>query len=167
MSEASITGVLIPMKIDTPIRRVQIDVRGADPIAELVGGEPKAHLWEGVSNVVAYTRNGAEHDQSINRLATALLEGTGRLREDEYIAGPYLILGQDDEGLCSLSPELLTELAPVELVIRIPIGVGETMNFYAAADLARQTAAKIMDTGPFSGAGKHPSGELAVEWTFR
>lgn len=169
MSDTStVTAVLIPTKLQSPIRRVQIEKYAmADPIAGLIGGAPARRLWNGVDNVVTYTRVGAENDESINRLATALLEGTGRLAEGEFIAGPYLICGKDEAGLADLSPELLTELCPIELTITVPIGHGDTMNFYVAADLARQTAARIMDSGPFSGSGKHPDGELAVEWTFR
>ncbi len=166
------TGVLIPQHISAPVHRVHIPLANAmDAIAGHVGSSPWYMPWGDEPEVAAYVGERSRFDSSINKRATALLTGTGRLEEGEWIAGNYLVVGwgttsENGHAIKSLSPDLLAQLAPVRLSVEIHIGSGpETETVYHAAQLLKDIAQKMLDQGPIPGRAHIDDVTLAT-WEF-
>jgi hypothetical protein len=166
------TALLIPVDPEAPIERVTVPAHGdgsLNVLQSLVGGNIEAIRWPPDPLVTCYVHEEGKFECPRNERATGLMHGVEGIYADDFIAGPFVLIGfnPDDGEHTDLNDTLLAMLAPEGFSLQVVMG-NEAMQTSADVAQALEGAARtIRLQGPGPGTGLDANGNTVVTWSFR
>jgi hypothetical protein len=166
---SSTLGLLIPVDPDAPIERILIPANSLAYLQGLVGGNIEAVRWPPDPLVTCYVHEEGKFECERNECATGLMHGVEGLFADDFVAGPFVIVGFDPANgeHTDLNATLLSMLAPVAFSLKVTMGNDAMQTSADVAQALRSAAAAIDAQGPGPGAGMDANGNTVVEWSFK